>query len=115
LSSPATNEKRTMNAKKLPQQGTGFDIDVDPAAVTDPPHSLGSPSLQETQSLQPLQQHERVSLLTEGRNIPSKHRLYSVQPDVVAWSATRSDPSVAINDPSVRLFDFRFAVHAACR
>jgi hypothetical protein len=46
-----------MNAKKLPQQGRGFDIDADPAALTDRPHSLGSPSLQEMQNLQPLQQH----------------------------------------------------------
>jgi hypothetical protein len=67
------------------------------------------------QALQELQQHERVNRLTEGRNIPLKRRLCSVQADVVAWSAMRPDPSIAINALSGLLFDFRFAVRAACR
>jgi hypothetical protein len=60
-SSPATNKTRTVNAKKSHSRAMGFDINFDPAALTDPPHSLESPSLQETQALQELQQHERGS------------------------------------------------------
>jgi hypothetical protein len=93
-----------MNAKKSPQQGRGCDIDVDPAAVSDPPQSLESPSRKEPQAIQ--QRHERVSLLTEGRNIPSQHRLCSMEVDAAACAVMHRDPNVAINALSARLFNF---------
>ena len=97
-----------MNAKKLPQQGMGFDIDVDPAALTRPAAFPGiSVAAGDAEPFRQLQQHKRISLLTEGRNIPLKRRLCNMHPDLVAWRAMRPGPSAAINALSARLFRFQ--------